>query len=162
MPSLETGLALSLFPGLMKIPSGPRPPLVTLLASGDPGCGPSGEMETRAERFPGGITGGGGAGEGAAESATIVALSIPLAAISGAERFETVRDAAERGADIGVTGSAGFAGVRSDAAMFKGPGCLAAIGTTGIESLEAARCEAALGFISDSSTFGRGGSNRAS
>src|SRR5271170_711798 len=78
-PSPEIGPAFALFPPLMKMPSGPRPPAFRPLLSlalmpnavplGSPGWGPSGDMETRAERLPAGIAGGGATVAGAAESA---------------------------------------------------------------------------------------------
>ena len=90
MPSPETGPVFALFPPLMKMPSGPRPPpppaasplapLPAEVPPGAPGCGPSGEIEMRAERFPAGIAGGGATGAGVAERA------IKVPAIAGVPR----------------------------------------------------------------------------
>ena len=57
-------------PGLVALPFAPPFPGVPFgEPPGAPGCVPSGEIETREERFPGGICAGGGTGAGIAESA---------------------------------------------------------------------------------------------
>src|SRR5882762_4831213 len=76
-PGAEAVFAL--FAPLMKMPSGPWPPLPAAdtpfvptpseAAPGTPGPDPSGEIETRAERFPAGTDGGGATSAGVAESA---------------------------------------------------------------------------------------------
>ena len=116
------------------MPSGPlpvrAPPFVAALEAlpdavppGSPDCGPSGEIETRAERFPAGIAGG-GAGAGVAESAMKVSVS-PVA--SANFRRRSVRSpffaSLARGADIGLTGRSGFDGACEDEAMVITPAC---------------------------------------
>src|SRR5580692_13175228 len=118
MPSPEFGPVFALFPPLMKMPSGPWPPPPPALLPpaplpdgvplGLPGWGPSGEIETRAERFPAGIVGGGATGAGVAESAIRVSLPPARLPMSGAATFASVLRGVARGADIGFTGNRGF------------------------------------------------------
>src|SRR5271165_2076993 len=75
IPRPEVVPAFALFPPLIKIPSGPWPePPASMFALGVPGFGPTGEIETRAERFPAGMDGG-ATGAGVAERAIRVLLS---------------------------------------------------------------------------------------
>jgi len=155
IPSPEVGPEFALLPPLMKMPSGPRPPTPPALPSpapvpdavppGVPDLGPSGEIETRAERFPAG-TAGGATGAGVAERAIRVSLPPALPPTSGTAAFVSVfcRDA--RGADIGFTGSSGFGGACEDEAMLIAPVCFSRAAISG-----AARFEAA----SDARFFGR-------
>src|SRR6266478_10200904 len=85
MPSPGAEAVFALFAPLMKMPSGPWPPLPAAdtaivptppeAAPGTSGCDPSGEIETRAERFPAGTDGGGATSAGVAESAINVLAS---------------------------------------------------------------------------------------
>src|SRR6266550_7028869 len=78
MPSPGAEAVFALFAPLMKIPSGPWPslsaedapfvPTPFEAAPGTPGCDPSGEIETRAERLPPGTDGGGATSAGVADS----------------------------------------------------------------------------------------------
>lgn len=156
----------------MKIPSGPWPP--ALLAppapaplpapgSGElPGLFPSGEIATRAERFPAGIAGGGAAGPGVAESAMIVSVSPVRPAISGAAAFISPFRGAERGADMGFTGSSGLAGTRADEAMLIAPAAFSRTEISGAAAFEADSDAGAFGRSEVSSfavscSFGRSG-----
>ena len=109
MPNPEIGPVFALFPPLMKMPSGPWPPALPALLPpaplpdaappGVPGLGPSGEIETRAERFPAGIAGGGATGAGVAESAMSVSFS-PASSVDvrrGCVRIRFSRGRARRG-----------------------------------------------------------------
>jgi len=155
MPTPEVGAVFALFPPLMKIPSGPRPPappefpppapVPDAAPPAVPGLGPPGEIETRAERFPAGIAGG-ATGAGVAESAIRVSLSPARPPTSGAAAFVSIFCAAACGADIGFTGSSGFAGACEDEAMLIAPVCFSSAAISG-----AARFEAA----SDARFFGR-------
>src|SRR5580704_3713203 len=110
-PSPEIGPVFALLPPLMKTPSGPWPPALPALPSaspildgvppGAPGLGPSGEIETRAERFPAGNAGEGATGAGVAESAMRVSFSPARPAKSGAASFASAFRGVARGADIG-------------------------------------------------------------
>jgi len=156
MPSPELGPAFALFPPLMKMPSGPRPPpppvlpppapMPDSLAPGVPGRGPSGEIDTCAERFPAGIAGGGATGAGVAERAIRVSPSPARPPMSGAAAFVSVFRAAARGADIGFTGSSGFGGAWEDGAMLIAPACFSSAEISGAATFVAA---------SDAGVFGR-------
>src|SRR5580658_7162259 len=147
-PSPEIGPAFALFPPLMKMPSGPRPPAFRALLPlalmpdavplGSPGWGPSGDIETRAERFPAGIAGGGATGAGAAESATRrVSLSPARPPMSGAAALVIVFCGTVRGAAIGFTGSSGFGGACEDEAMLIAPACFSNAEISGAATFEA-------------------------
>jgi len=176
MPSPEVGPVFALFPPLMKMPSGPRPAAPPALPPpalgpdtvppGVPGLGPSGEIETRAERFPAGIAGG-ATGAGVAESAIRVSLSPARPPISGAAAFVSVFCGAARGADIGFTGSTGFAGACEDEAMLIAPACFSSAAISGAAAFEAASEARVLGRKDVSSaavscSFGRSGCEPAS
>ena len=157
----EVAPVFAVFSPLMKIPSGPCPLPVTpgglaALLPGDPGCGPSGEMEIRADRFPAGIAGG-GARVGVAESAINVVLLAVCAAISGAAEFRSPRSAAARGTDIGLTGTIGLGGACAEAAMLIAPICFSGAARSGAEASGAARREGVLGRMAVSTSLGRAG-----
>ncbi len=177
MPSPEIGLVLAPLPPLMKMPSGPWPLPPPALASpatlaeaappGVPGLGPSGEIETRAERFPAGIAGGGATGAGVAESAMSVSLPPARRPTSGAATFEFTFRGVARGADIGFTGKSGFGGVCEDEAMLIGPGCFSSADISGAVTFEALRDAGLFGRKEVSSfavscNFGRSGCRAAS
>ena len=176
MPRPELGLLFALFPPLMKIPSGPRPPpptaaspLASLAEAAPPelpGLGPSGEIETRAARFPAGIAGG-GTGAGVAESAISVSLLPARPPTSGAVAFVSVFCGAARGADIGFTGSSGFVGACRDEAILIAPACFSGAEISGAAAFEAARDAGVFGRRDPSSFavscgFGRSGCRPAS
>ena len=156
MPSPEVGPEFALFPPLMKMPSGPWPaappalpppgPVPDAVPPGAPGLGPSGEIETRAERFPAGIAGGGATGAGVADSAMRVSFAPARPPTSGAAAFVSVFCGAARGADNGFTGSSGFAGACEDEAMLIAPACFSSAAISGAATFEAA---------SDARVFGR-------
>src|SRR6266853_356417 len=117
--------AEAVFAPLMKMPSGLWPPLSaedtpfvptpSEAAPGTPGCDPSGEIETRAERFPAGTDGGGATSAGVAESAINVSASpAGCCANSGTVAFVSPLWRAARGADMGLTGRAGLSGACAD------------------------------------------------
>jgi len=176
MPKRGVGLAFALFPPLIKMPSGPRPPAPPGLpppvpasdpvAPGVPGFGPSGEIETRAERFPAGIAGG-ATGAGVAESAMIVSFSPARPPTSGAAAFDSDFRGAARGADIGFTGSMGFAGACEDEAMLIAPACFSSAAISGAATLDVANDARVFGRSEVSSavvscSFGRSGCEPAS
>ena len=67
---LPPPVVLPLPPGLVELPPAPPLPAAPFAEPpGTPGCGPSGEIVTREERFPAGICAGGGTGAGIAEIA---------------------------------------------------------------------------------------------
>ncbi len=175
--SPEVGLVFALFPPVMKMPSGPWPaappalsppaPMPDVVPPGVPGLGPSGEIETRAERFPAGIVGGGATGAGVAERAIRVSLSPARPPMSGAAAFVSVFCGAARGADIGFTGSSGFDGVCEDEAMLIAPACFSRAEISGAATFEAASDAGVFGRSDVSSTavncsFGRSGCGLAS
>src|ERR1700687_808459 len=156
-PGPEVGAVFALFPPLTKMPSGACPPppaadppfkLFPSVAPPDaPGCNPSGEIEMRAERFPGGTEGAGATGAGVAESAIRVLLSpVSCCAISGAAAFVSPLCCAARGADMGLTGRTGLGGACADEAMLISPACFYNADTSGV---------AVFWITLDAGTFGR-------
>src|SRR6266404_255608 len=134
MPSSGTEAVFALLAPLMKMPSGPWPPLSAEdtpfvptpfeAAPGTPGCDPSGEIETRAERFPAGTDGGGATSAGVADSAINVSASpAGCCANSGAAASVSPLWRAARGADMGLTGRAGLSRACADEAMLISPAC---------------------------------------
>src|ERR1700691_2567259 len=127
----------------------PAPPLPSVPFGEPPGTparGPSGEIETRAERFPCGTLTTGAGGAGAADIAIRrCKLSSPpdaAAPITGAAPASawTLRWA---GAEfvIGFTGNFGCAFSSGDDAIFSGPAFLSGVATLGTAtSLTARRC----------------------
>ena len=178
MPSPETGPVFALFPPLMKMPSGPRPPppaadppfapFPSVEPPGTPGCNPSGEIERRAERFPAGTDGGGATGAGVAESAIRVLPSpVVCCAISGAAAFVSPLCRAARGADIGLIGRTGLGGACADEAMSISPACFSCTNTSGTTAFCARLDAGDFGRIAASCSgvsrnFGRAGSDPAS
>jgi len=153
------------------MPSGPRPPPTLAVPplgpppdtdpEGVPGLGPSGEIETRAERFPAGIAGG-ATGAGDAESAISVSGSPGRPLISGAAAFDSVFCIAARGADIGFTGSRGFAGACEDAEMSIAPASFSVAEISGAATFAAESDAGVLGrndvsSVALSCSFGRSG-----
>ncbi len=176
-PSPEIGLVFAPLPPLMKMPSGPWPPPPPALPSpapmpegvspGVPGLGPSGEIETRAERFPAGIAGGGATGAGVAESAMSVSFVLARRPTSGAATFASTFRGVARGADIGFTGKSGFGGACEDEAMLIGPVCFSSVKISGAATFEALRDAGVFGRRDVSSfavscNFGRSGWRAAS
>ena len=178
MPNPEDGALLALFPPPIKIPSGPRPvpepaefpappapspsvpvpppvlPVTEPLPEpvgeppGLPGCAPSGEIEIRAERFPAGISGGGAAGPGVAESAIrVFAAPVEPVSISGAALEVSAWRCATRGADIGFTGKTGFGGALADEAILIVPSCFSGVSTCGMAASTVLTGTGALGRI---------------
>jgi len=173
MPSPEIGLVFAPFPPLIKIPSGPCPaavpaaPVPEAVPPGTPDFGPSGDIETRAERFPAGIAGGGATGAGVAESAIRVSLPPARLPMSGAETFASTFRVAACGADIGFTGNRGFGAACEDEAMSIAPGCFSRADISGAATFAALSDAGVLGRRDVSSfalscSFGRSGCNSAS
>ena len=160
MPSPEDGLLFVPFPPLIKMPSGPRPPFALLpplpfpeIVSLDlPGWGPSGEIKTRAERFPAGIAGGGAEGAGVSERAIRVSPSPVRPPMSGATVFVSVLRGAARGEDIGFTGSSGLGGTCEDEAMLIASECFSSAEISGAATFEAASDARVVG-LRDVSSF---------
>jgi hypothetical protein len=124
-------------------------------------------METRAERFPAGIAGGGATGAGIAESAIRVSVSLVRPLISGAAAFVSVFRMAECGADIGFTGSNGFAGVFEGEVMLIAPACFSCAKISGAARFGAETDAGAFGLrelssLAVSCSFGRSGCEAAS
>src|SRR5579863_6034960 len=101
----------------MKIPSGPCPAPPAAVFAPAPDFGPSGEIETRADKFPAGIAGGGATGAGVAERAMSVSAPPARLPTSGAATLASAFRSAALGADIGFTGSRGFGAACEDEAM---------------------------------------------
>ena len=168
----EIGPVFELLPLLMKMPSGPLPPPPPVLSPpaptleavppGVPGLVPSGEMETRAERFPAGIAGGGATGAGVAESAMSVSLSPVRPPMYGAAALASAFRGVARGADIGFTGSSGFGAACEDEAMSIAPGCFSSGEISGSATFEALTGAGVFGrkevsSLAVSCNFGRSG-----
>src|ERR1700704_4868212 len=142
MASPGAEAVFALFAPLMKIPSGLWPPLPAAdtpfvptpseAAPGTPGCDPSGEIETRAERFPAGTDGGGATSAGVAESAiNVLASPAGCCANSGTAAFVSPLWRAACGADMGLTGRAGLTGACADEAMLISPACFSGVEISG-------------------------------
>src|SRR5258707_2135487 len=142
MPNPETGAVGALFPPLMNIPSGPWPPAPAeglafvpfpgVVPSAAPAFDPSGEIEIRAERFPGGMDAGGATGAGVADRAIkVVASPADCCVNSGAAAFLSSLCGAVRGADIGFTGRAGLGGACVDEAILISPALFSGVSISG-------------------------------